>query len=39
MSSLFNNDNSDSDGELKINQDYANIYDTFRQKEELHKRE
>ncbi|KAL6267766.1 hypothetical protein P5V15_000835 [Pogonomyrmex californicus] len=37
MSVLFNNDNSDSDGELKINQEYANIYDNFRQKEELHK--
>lgn len=34
---LFNGDNSDSDGELKINTEYANIYDNFRQKEELHK--
>jgi hypothetical protein len=39
MSTLFNDNNSDSDGELKINTDYANIYDNFRQKEELHKRE
>ncbi|KAL0116065.1 hypothetical protein PUN28_011134 [Cardiocondyla obscurior] len=39
MSVLFNGDNSDSDegGELKINEGYANIYDSFRQKEELHK--
>ncbi|XP_011873109.1 PREDICTED: protein KRI1 homolog [Vollenhovia emeryi] len=37
MSMLFNGDNSDSDGELKINAEYANIYDNFRQKEELHK--
>ncbi|KAG5326079.1 KRI1 protein, partial [Acromyrmex heyeri] len=35
--SLFNCDDSDSDGELKINKEYANIYDNFRQKEELHK--
>ncbi|KAL6444062.1 hypothetical protein ACFW04_001781 [Cataglyphis niger] len=35
--SLFNNDNSDSDAELKINTEYASIYDNFRQKEELHK--
>ncbi|XP_072753861.1 protein KRI1 homolog [Anoplolepis gracilipes] len=35
--SLFNDDNSDSDGELKINANYASIYDNFRQKEELHK--
>jgi len=39
MSMLFNGDNSDSDGELKINAEYAKIYDNFRQKEELHKRE
>lgn len=37
--SLFNDDNSDSDAELKINTEYASIYDNFRQKEELHKRE
>lgn len=37
MSLLFNGDNSDSDGELKINAEYASIYDNFRQKEELHK--
>jgi len=35
--SLFNCDDSDSDEELKINKEYANIYDNFRQKEELHK--
>lgn len=32
-------DNSDSDTELKINTEYAKIYNNFRQKEELHKRE
>jgi len=39
MATLFNGDNSDSDGEseLKINKDYANIYNNFREKEELHK--
>ncbi|XP_029159954.1 protein KRI1 homolog [Nylanderia fulva] len=35
--SLFDDNNSDSDGELKINTQYASIYDNFRQKEELHK--
>lgn len=35
--SLFNDDNSNSDAELKINTEYASIYDNFRQKEELHK--
>ncbi|XP_070160841.1 protein KRI1 homolog [Polyergus mexicanus] len=35
--SLFNDDNSGSDAELKINAEYASIYDNFRQKEELHK--
>ncbi|XP_050445037.1 protein KRI1 homolog [Cataglyphis hispanica] len=35
--SLFNDDNSDSEAELKINTEYASIYDNFRQKEELHK--
>ncbi|KYM95390.1 PREDICTED: protein KRI1 homolog [Cyphomyrmex costatus] len=34
---LFNGEDSDSDGELKINKEYANIYHNFRQKEELHK--
>lgn len=37
MSTLFNDNNSSSDEELKINANYANIYDDFRQKEELHK--
>ncbi|XP_012539733.1 protein KRI1 homolog [Monomorium pharaonis] len=37
MSVLFNDENSNSDGELKINTKYASIYDNFRQKEELHK--
>ncbi|EZA47646.1 hypothetical protein DMN91_012373 [Ooceraea biroi] len=37
MTTLFNDDNSDSDGELKINESYANIYNNFREKEELHK--
>jgi len=37
MATLFNGDNSDSDGELKINKDYADIYNNFREKEELHK--
>ncbi|KOC60044.1 Protein KRI1 like protein [Habropoda laboriosa] len=37
MSALFNGDNSDSDGELKINTDYAKNYNTWRQKEELFK--
>lgn len=35
--SLFDDNNSDSDEELKINAQYASIYDNFRQKEELHK--
>lgn len=38
MSMLFNDDNSDSDEKLRINKEYATIYDDFRQKEELHKR-
>lgn len=33
----FLSDNSDSDAELKINTEYAKIYNNFRQKEELHK--
>ncbi|XP_014489220.1 PREDICTED: protein KRI1 homolog [Dinoponera quadriceps] len=37
MSTLFNGDNSDSDGEIKINTDYAKNYDNWRQKEELNK--
>lgn len=35
--SLFDDNNSDSDEELKINAQYASIYDNFRQKEELNK--
>lgn len=38
MQKLFKNDNSDSEEDLKINSDYANNYDSWRQKEELHKR-
>lgn len=37
MPTLFNGDNSDSDGELKVNTDYAQNYDNFRKKEELNK--
>lgn len=37
MSKLFDAENSDSDGELKINSDYANNYNSWRQKEELNK--
>ncbi|XP_076656036.1 protein KRI1 homolog [Halictus rubicundus] len=37
MSTLFNVENSDSDGELKINADYAKNYNNWRQKEELNK--
>ncbi|XP_017880792.1 protein KRI1 homolog [Ceratina calcarata] len=37
MTTLFNGDNSDSDGELKINTDYAKNYNNWRQKEELNK--
>lgn len=37
MTSLFNGDNSDSDGEIKINSDYAKDYNNWRQKEELNK--
>ncbi|XP_076620763.1 protein KRI1 homolog [Colletes latitarsis] len=37
MSMLFNGDNSDSDGEIKINSGYAKNYDNWRQKEELNK--
>lgn len=37
MTSLFTADNSDSDGELKVNTDYAQNYDNFRKKEELNK--
>ena len=37
MSKLFNGDNSDSEDELKINTDYANNYNNWRQKEELNK--
>lgn len=37
MASLFTADNSDSDGELKVNVDYAQNYDNFRKKEELNK--
>ncbi|CAK9827727.1 Protein KRI1 homolog [Anthophora retusa] len=37
MSTLFNDDNSDSDGQLKINKSYAKNYDNWRQKEILNK--
>ncbi|XP_078036651.1 protein KRI1 homolog [Augochlora pura] len=37
MRTLFNADNSDSEGELKINTDYAKNYNNWRQKEELNK--
>lgn len=37
MTTLFNGDNSDSDEELRINEDYAKSYDNWRQKEELNK--
>lgn len=37
MPTLFIGDNSDSDGELKVNTDYAQNYDNFRKKEELNK--
>ncbi|XP_053996635.1 protein KRI1 homolog [Hylaeus anthracinus] len=37
MSALFNGDDFDSDGEIKINSDYAKKYDTWRQNEELNK--
>ncbi|CAK9819005.1 Protein KRI1 homolog [Anthophora quadrimaculata] len=37
MSTLFNDDNSDSDGKLKINKSYAKNYDNWRQKEILNK--
>ncbi|XP_015591509.1 protein KRI1 homolog [Cephus cinctus] len=37
MPKLFVADNSDSDEELKINDGYANNYNTWRQKEELNK--
>nr|XP_033332329.1 protein KRI1 homolog [Megalopta genalis] len=37
MRTLFNVENSDSEGELKINTDYAKNYNNWRQKEELNK--
>ncbi|XP_043284643.1 protein KRI1 homolog [Venturia canescens] len=37
MSTLFNDENSDSEKELKINNGYASNYNTWRQKEELNK--
>ncbi|KAJ8686689.1 hypothetical protein QAD02_022483 [Eretmocerus hayati] len=37
MSKLFKAENSDSDEELNVNTEYAKNYDTWRQKEELHK--
>lgn len=39
MDTLFNGCNSDSEGELTINTDYAKNYNNWRQKEELNKRE
>lgn len=37
MPTLFNGNNSDSDGEIKINTGYAENYNNWRQKEELNK--
>lgn len=37
MSTLFNDDNSDVVGEMKINLNYAKGYNNLRQKEELNK--
>ena len=37
MTSLFNDDNSDDEGELKINDKYAERYNQWRGKEEYQK--